>query len=355
MSSIKKRPNGTWRARYRDESGREHARHFDRKTDAARWLDQVTASVVTGSYVDPRAGGVTFHDWFASWSGRQVWAPGTLLAAQQAAGSLTFGTVPLGKIKPSHVEQWIKAMSLPAASRRTGLAPSTIKTRYNYVHMAFRAAVKDRVIPLDPSAGLSLPKIRRADAAMTIPTADDVGAALELAPGDFRAFVAVCAFAGLRLGEAAALRVGDVDFLRRSITVHRQVQGQTNTTAEVVPPKHGSERTVYIPKPWRRSCPNTSAPSGCTVRNGAYSGWRTTPCSGTRRATCGVGPGRQPGSVSSRCTTCGTSSRRASSRTAATWSRSSTRSATRTRPRRFASTPTCGPRPKTAPGRQQRA
>jgi hypothetical protein len=34
MASIKKRNNGKWRARYRDASGQEHARHFDRKVDA---------------------------------------------------------------------------------------------------------------------------------------------------------------------------------------------------------------------------------------------------------------------------------------------------------------------------------
>ena len=28
-----------WRARYVDDRGREHAKHFDRKTDAQRWLD----------------------------------------------------------------------------------------------------------------------------------------------------------------------------------------------------------------------------------------------------------------------------------------------------------------------------
>ena len=56
MASIKKRDNGKWRARYRDDAGKEHARHFERKVDAQRWLDAVTASVVRGDYVDPRAG-----------------------------------------------------------------------------------------------------------------------------------------------------------------------------------------------------------------------------------------------------------------------------------------------------------
>ena len=41
MGSIQKRENGMWRARYRDPSGRERARHFRRKIDAERWLVSV--------------------------------------------------------------------------------------------------------------------------------------------------------------------------------------------------------------------------------------------------------------------------------------------------------------------------
>ena len=36
MASIRKRDNGMWRAPYRDVSGKEHARHFERKVDGQR-------------------------------------------------------------------------------------------------------------------------------------------------------------------------------------------------------------------------------------------------------------------------------------------------------------------------------
>jgi hypothetical protein len=61
MASIAKRSNGQYRARYRDSGGKEHSRHFARKADAQRWLDEVTTSVATGQYVDPKAGRVTFR------------------------------------------------------------------------------------------------------------------------------------------------------------------------------------------------------------------------------------------------------------------------------------------------------
>ena len=86
--NIAKRANGKWRARYRDESGKEHSRHFDRKIDAQQWLDAVTSAVVTGTYADPQAGRITFAAFFGEWSARQVWAPGTVLAMSLAAKGL---------------------------------------------------------------------------------------------------------------------------------------------------------------------------------------------------------------------------------------------------------------------------
>jgi integrase len=58
--------------------------------------------------------------------------------------------------------------------------------------------------------------------------------------------VGLCAFAGLRLGEAAGIQVGDIDFLRRELAVSRQIQRE-NGGFEERPPKWGSERTVYVP------------------------------------------------------------------------------------------------------------
>lgn len=81
---------------------------------------------------------------------------------------------------------------------------------------------------------------------MTLPTDAEVGAILEAADDAFRAFVALCAFAGLRLGEAAAVQVGDVDFLRRTLTVARQTQRAGGGEVEIRAPKYGSERTVYL-------------------------------------------------------------------------------------------------------------
>lgn len=88
-------------------------------------------ALVTGAYVDPKAGRVTFATWWSEWSQRQVWKRGTRLTADQAAGTVTFGAVAMSAIRPSHVEHWIKGQTAG------GVLASTIRTRYNYVHAAF--------------------------------------------------------------------------------------------------------------------------------------------------------------------------------------------------------------------------
>ncbi len=78
MASIQKRASGQWRARYRDAHGQEHSRHFERKLAAQRWLDEVTAAVVTGAYVDPDAGKQTFREYAEHWRSIQVHRPATV-------------------------------------------------------------------------------------------------------------------------------------------------------------------------------------------------------------------------------------------------------------------------------------
>ncbi|MEV0945611.1 site-specific integrase [Rhodococcus sp. NPDC049939] len=158
-----------------------------------------------------------------------------------AANSVTFSNVAMADLRPSHLETWVKAM------QDKPLQPGTIKTRFNNVRSVLRAAKRDKVLGSDPSETVALPRRRRAEAAMVIPTSEQVGALVREADEDFDAFVALCAFAGLRLGEAAALQVGDIDFLRREVHVERQVQRANGHEVEIRAPKYGSERVIPAP------------------------------------------------------------------------------------------------------------
>lgn len=236
------RRGDAWRARYRHpETKRQVQATFRRQVDAQKWLRQQLESLDRGNWVDPGAGRVTFEAFFEQWSQRQVWTDGTQRAMSLAVRGATFKDLELRRIRSTHVEAWVKAMTVKP------LAPGTIKTRFVNVRSVFRAAVRDKLIATDPTEGVRLPRQRKREAAMTIPAPDDVRRALEAAEERFVAFVAVCAFAGLRLGEAAALQFGDVDFLRRQLHVRRQVQRAAGGLLDIRLPKYGSERTVPLP------------------------------------------------------------------------------------------------------------
>ena len=243
MSSVERRVRAgqvRWYARYRDDTGAQRVKVFDRKIDAEKHLTTVGAALLTNSYVDPRAGALTVQQFYAVWSEHQIWAPNTRKAMGLAARSTTFSTVKLRDLRPSHLEAWVKSMQMQ------GLAPGTIRTRFNNVHALLKAAVRDRLISSDPAEAVRLPRGRAREASMVVPSPAQVGELLVAVGAGNRAFVAVCAFAGLRLGEAAGLQVGDVDFLRRKLTVRRQVQRAPKGGVDIRPPKYGSERDVYL-------------------------------------------------------------------------------------------------------------
>ena len=64
-----------YRPQFRDPSGRQVMKAFALKRDAQRWLDDQTAHIARGTYVDPGAGRITFAEFYADWSERQVWPP----------------------------------------------------------------------------------------------------------------------------------------------------------------------------------------------------------------------------------------------------------------------------------------
>jgi integrase len=239
MGNIAKRPDGQYRARYRDPEGREHSKHFGRKLDAQHWLDEVTTSRIIGQYVDPKAGKITFRKFYDDWSARQIWVSGTVAAMTYAAYSTTFADLEIGKVRKSHVEQWVKTMSLT-------LAASTVASRFHNVRRVFKAAVADKVRADDPTDNVSLPAPRRAEAAMSIPTPVQVGALLEAADDDLAPMASLAAFAGLRLGEISGVQVADIEFLPRTLHIARQFQDRWGPM-EIRDPKYGSERTAYLP------------------------------------------------------------------------------------------------------------
>lgn len=239
MASIQKRPNGRYRARYRDPNGHEHARHFAKRRDAEKWLAAQVTKVSDGTWVDPLAGRRTFGEFAAAWLEDQVQhRPGTATNTRRRLATHVFPTFkdrPLAAIRRGEIQAWVKALSAQ------GLAPSYVESLYRLLAQVLRAAVEEHKIPSSPAVNVNLPE--RVKRRIRVPMPAEVTAIVEVLPREWSDCVMVACGSGLRLGEVHGLHPGQVDFLRRTIEVDRQL-----TEAGVIgPPKtEASNRAVPV-------------------------------------------------------------------------------------------------------------
>lgn len=220
MASIDRRPNGRWRARYYDTAGKQHARHFGRKVDAQRWLNEVTASVVTGHYVSPATASMTLGEWSDRWlSGYAQHRPSTVRQARVHLRLIRaeFGAMALRDVRPSHVKSWV------ARLRAEGRADSYVYATYRRLAQLMGDAVADGIIPRSPCSR----RIAPAGGAQRpyVATTEQVWGVHEAFPEGLRPAVLLGAFAGLRTAEVVALTTADVDLMRGVITPARQHGG----------------------------------------------------------------------------------------------------------------------------------
>jgi integrase len=241
MANIAKRPDGQYRARYRDAAGKEHAKHFRRKIDAQHWLDNVSAAVMTGSYVDPALSRVTVGAFGDQWlKGQRHLKPSTLtryasLWACHVAP--TWREVPLQAVSHVDIVGWVSGL------QQAGLSGSSVRQAHRVLSMVLDLAVKDGRLPRNHADGVKLP--RAAQPAKRFLNHREV-ADLAGAAGPDGLSILLLAYTGLRFGELVALRCSSVDLMRRRLSV-------TESTTElggnliVGTPKSHQARSVPIP------------------------------------------------------------------------------------------------------------
>ncbi|MFG2052687.1 tyrosine-type recombinase/integrase [Micromonospora sp. NPDC048930] len=225
--------------RWRDQAGKQRKRGFARKLDADRFRAEVEHKLNSGTYVDPAAGRVTFEAYAERWRAMQPHRPNT---AARTRSQLTkhvypvLGPRPLAQIVASELQAFVTGLPV---------APSSVRPIWATVRAILSAAVRDRAIPYDPADRVKLPELPRQQ--ITPLTVEQVERLAGRILPRYRALVVVGAGTGLRQGELFGLQVADVDFLRRTLTVDRQVQPGPSGTVVPGPLKNRhSYRTLPV-------------------------------------------------------------------------------------------------------------
>jgi len=243
MSSISKRPNGRFRARYRDAAGIEHAKHFGRKVDAQRWLDSITASQVRGDYVDPRSGRVSYQEWSDSHFAAASHKRATTLARDRIVNERwllpILGPRSLASIRPADVRRLVSTMS-------ETLAPATVRTNYGVLRALLNAAVEAELIAASPCRGVKLPASRRSE--IRFLDAEELARLANETPPEYRAMIFLAGVLGLRWSEAAGLRVGRVDLPRRTVAIVETCAEVAGRIVFADVKTASSRRTLSVPR-----------------------------------------------------------------------------------------------------------
>jgi integrase len=250
MASIKKRDDGKYRARYRDEAGKEHAKHFARKVDAQQWLDEVTASIVRGDYVAPRAGTETLKGYAEKWLAMQPLRPSSAYNYESHLRRHVypaFGTRSLSSISPSDVQAWVKRLTVGHPGQKP-LAPTTAGVVHAILFGIMAAAVADKKIRSNPCDTTKLPK-DETDRQVVPMSTEQMYAIRDAMPERLRAMIVLGAGTGMRQSEVLGLTVDRLDFLRRTVRVDRQLVAVPGQKATLGPPKTArSVRTIPLPQ-----------------------------------------------------------------------------------------------------------
>jgi integrase len=145
----------------------------------------------------------------------------------------------LGAITESEIKGWIAKLQ----DDKVGAA--TIAAAYRLLRTVLNVAVSERIIARNPAAGIETPKLERDE--MRFLTPAELGAIAEAVPERYRALILLLGYGGLRIGEATALRVQNLDLLRGRVQVveafsavsSRLILGETKT---------GARRAVTLPR-----------------------------------------------------------------------------------------------------------
>jgi integrase len=246
MPSIDRRPDGKWRARWREyPGGPQRTKHFARKVDPERFLDGVRGDLVHGAYIDPDAGRQTFASFADEWADAQDWKDTSRESWRHVRARL----VPL--LGPCALAA-IDRLALQGVQQQLAekYARSTVATTMTYAGMIMRAAYASGRIGRDPTRGLRRPKPRAGESdgrvgPDQVPTRDEVLVILAAAPPPFRAAIAL-GVGGLRVGEVLGMTPDRLALEERKVRIDRQMQS-VNGRLVLTTPKAEKARTILVP------------------------------------------------------------------------------------------------------------
>jgi integrase len=238
--NVEQLPSRRWRARWWGSDGHQHSESFDSPEEAERRLARVQTDKARGTYVDPSKVrlGELFED-FLTHPHNELRESTVAFYRRQYERHIkpTFGRKPLHKITAPAVEDW-------AYSVRESVGAATAHASYRILRAVLSFGVRRGHLAHNPAQALRIPGVKP----RRVPnlTADTIHAVVEAIEPRYRAMTLTMALAGLRIGEATALRVEDFDELRGDLVVSK-AYAEVAGRLILGPTKTGEDGKIALP------------------------------------------------------------------------------------------------------------
>ena len=282
--NIRKRKDGRWEARYTaghdPKTGKRIIKNVLGKTQAEVREKLKRALEETNGMDVARADDFTVATWLKTWY--DLYAKPNVRVATADRYDLMIntytipriGNIKLTKLTSRDLQKLYKDLMEKGRERKTktgaqGLSSTTVRSVHLMLHCAFERAVKERLIPRNPTDDCIAPKVRKFE--MKILEPEHMKAYLDAA--DARGLLPMFYLelvSGLRKGELVALLWSDLDIKNRTISVSKQYikNPDGDFRPKSLHPSDGSRpadsgarkaprKSLYVPLPyhWRNVLP----------------------------------------------------------------------------------------------------
>ena len=231
--------------RLRRPDGTHYVKTLRTTKEAETYKATEIADRARGTWIDPKAGKISFADWSAEWlkTWTMTWRIRTAdkhHMAMRVHWVPRFGSQEVGSITPRQIQAAVDELAVK-------YQPSSVRSYYGTLRTCVLYAVERDLISRTPCRAIKLPKKSEPEKRVIEPTelhslADAVGER-------WRCFIYLGGVMGLRFGEIAALRVSDFEPSSRQLSIKRTL---TELNGELIlsPPKSRSSiRSLPVSAP----------------------------------------------------------------------------------------------------------